>query len=447
MHLDVLVLGGGPAGCATALCLARQGHRVAIVERTHYEAMRIGESLSPGAAGLLDQLGVRQAFEAAGHLPAYGQAGCWGSAQRVERDFLFSPYGAGWHLDRRRFDADLAEAAERAGAPVWRGTRLDALERDGRGWRARLRTPVGPLEVAATWVVDASGRAQVLSRRFEARRTLHDHLVGLHATFELGSEPADTFTLVEAVSEGWFYSARTPTPQGRDIWWVALMLDADLAHARGLRDPAAWWRWLQHAPQTQQRLAGHAPPRQIGVAAAHSARLTRAHGKGWMAVGDAAASHDPLSSSGIVRALDGGIRTAGALNALLRGQTTQAEAALQSLAQRHEGDYARYLATRAQYYGMEQRWPDSEFWRRRQRWVALDPGSRLLAVGSAPQPVAWPSELAPLRPESLLAACQQPRSAAEIVAQHAQRQQVGDLRIILGLQWLLQTRSLALAAA
>ncbi|HEX7637975.1 MAG TPA: FAD-dependent oxidoreductase, partial [Burkholderiaceae bacterium] len=47
-RVDVLVLGGGPAGCATALCLARQGHRVAVVERTRYEAPRVGETLSPG---------------------------------------------------------------------------------------------------------------------------------------------------------------------------------------------------------------------------------------------------------------------------------------------------------------------------------------------------------------------------------------------------------------
>ena len=47
---DVIVVGGGPAGCSTALALARTGIAVTILERSRYEAFRVGETLPPEGA-------------------------------------------------------------------------------------------------------------------------------------------------------------------------------------------------------------------------------------------------------------------------------------------------------------------------------------------------------------------------------------------------------------
>jgi flavin-dependent dehydrogenase len=453
LALDVLVVGGGPAGCATALRLVRAGLRVAIIEKTHYDAPRVGETLSPGTRALLAHLGVWHDFERAGHLVAYGNAASWGSAVREERDFLFTPYGHGWHLDRRRFDADLAAAAERAGATVWRGAGIAELARAPGGWQVVVRRPDSPVAVSARMLVDATGKAQALASRLGGCRRRCDRMVALHAAFPASGPNADTFTLVEPVECGWFYSASLPAGQGAAgsdrVWWVALMTDADLCRHYALRSPTVWARLLSGASQTTERLGTHPLPPQIGVATAHSARLERLHGDGWIAVGDAAASHDPLSSSGIARALDSGIRTATAIAALLsRGGAAADRAALDALdalETRHELDFARYLATRAQYYTMEQRWPNSAFWRRRQREITLDPACRLMAMHDAGSPTRWPAEFEPLDPASLVAACREARSAADIVATHAQREQIGDTRIILGLQWLLQARVLGVA--
>lgn len=449
--LDILVVGGGPAGCATALQLARAGLSVAVVEKTRYEEPRVGETLSPGTRGLLEHLGVWRDFERAGHLAAYGNAASWGSEVREERDFLFTPYGHGWHLDRRRFDADLAAAAERAGATVWREARIAEPVRSPQGWRVVVRTPGSASTISARMLVDATGKAQALVSRLGARRRRYDWMLALYSAFPIREPIADTFTLVEPVECGWFYSASLPAEKpatGSDrVWWVALMTDAHLCRRHALRSPAVWSGLLSGAGRTMERLGARPVPLRIGVAPAHSASLEQMHGDGWLAVGDCAASHDPLSSSGIARALDSGIRAAGIITRLLSsGDTVANRTALDALQASHETDFDRYLATRAQYYAMEQRWPNGEFWRLRQREITLDPASHLIAMRGATSPAYWPAELEPLDPASLIAACREARRAADIVATHAQRERIGDTRIILGLQWLLRARVLGEAS-
>jgi len=113
---DVAVCGAGPAGAAVACELARRGARVVLFEATRYDGPRFGETLAPQANPLLRQLGVWDAFFAQQHLPSPGTIPLWGSATPVENDFITTGYGEGWHVDRNRFDAMLAQRAADAGS-------------------------------------------------------------------------------------------------------------------------------------------------------------------------------------------------------------------------------------------------------------------------------------------------------------------------------------------
>ena len=84
-------------------------------------------------------------------------------------------------------------------------------------------------------------------------------------------------------------------------------------------------------------------------------------GKQWLAVGDAALSFDPLSSQGIANALYTGIQAGQAITAALNGNPAAPTAYA-----RHLGDiYQAYLQNRQYYYGLENRWAERPFWRRR----------------------------------------------------------------------------------
>lgn len=120
----VVILDGGPAGCASALSLIAAGvepESLLVVKASRFERDRIGKSIPPDTRSLFEALGVLPSFLAEAHEPCYGSASSWGSDELGSNDFLYNPYGNGWHLDRRRFDAWLADEVESRRAAVHKG--------------------------------------------------------------------------------------------------------------------------------------------------------------------------------------------------------------------------------------------------------------------------------------------------------------------------------------
>lgn len=357
MDCDVGVVGGGPGGCAFALALREHapGLSVALVEASDYAAPRVGETLPPAAAALLRHLRVWDAFAAAGHRPAYGTTAAWGSPQAHDNDFLFQPDGAGWHLDRAAFDALLAGRAEAAGVRVLRSTRVTGAARAGEGWTLRLSTRDA---LRARLVADATGSAASFARRHAgARSVVADRLAGFCRFFR-AERAADPRTRVEAWEHGWWYTAALP--DGLRI--AACMTDADLARPLRLDEEDGWGDALARVPGTAELLRHAVPHGAPVVRAARSRRLLPAAGEGWIAVGDAVSTFDPLSSQGVLKALRSGIFAAYAAGDLLvKGD----DAGMRRYRTFAEREFQGYLRTRARYYAEERRWPQSAFWRRR----------------------------------------------------------------------------------
>src|SRR6266571_2112280 len=125
-NVDVAVLGGGPAGSATALALAHDGISVALIEQSGYDNVRVGETLPPEVGTTLQSLGSWDQFLRDAHNPASSICYAWGQPGLSESDFIFNPYGTGWHIDRGRFDAMLARMAEEAGVSAYTDARWTA---------------------------------------------------------------------------------------------------------------------------------------------------------------------------------------------------------------------------------------------------------------------------------------------------------------------------------
>lgn len=355
---DVAIVGGGPAGAAAALSLMqlRPKLRVAVVEASRYSAWRAGETLSPGCRQILSGLGCWDSFRGAGFMESFGTRAVWGAPEPYDNEFLFSLRGNGWHVDRVRFDALLCGSAKQAGADVIEDARLRVAAYVDRSFRLRLRgTELHPErgELRARFVIDASGREACFATGAGARRITHDRLIGVCGLFP--SAGPDAATLVEAQSEGWWYSALLPGSRVVVAW----MSDVDLIRDREMCRTECWLEGLGRSEWTRARVSGdlQAPLR---VWAAYSQRLSQFCGDGWLAAGDAATTYDPLSSQGILKALRAGkIASFVALDAL-EGRDS---------ASRYEklvaAEYADYLETRRWFYSQEQRWPQSPFWRRR----------------------------------------------------------------------------------
>lgn len=354
LRAAVAVLGGGPAGCATALTLRRYVPELPVVMITAPggDAPGVGETLSPGVLPLLRYLGVDAEFRSAGHLPAGGTASAWGSGELVDRSYLFTGRGLGWHLDRRGFDEWLLARTRAAGARVIEGR---ARMRDAARMRGRWTFGVsGGESVVADAIVDATGRSALLARRAAGERPRRDDALVAQVRWyasEREQQRVAAGALVESVADGWWYSAALPGRRGVAMF----MTDSDL------RGRAGWDERLGRAPATARRLARWEATGRTAMRAASSQFSPAAAGDGFVAAGDAAAAFDPISALGIGFSLRSGMEAARVAAAAAEGDGAPAAAYSQSLGR----IYADYRSRFRALYSQEARWPEAPFWARR----------------------------------------------------------------------------------
>lgn len=362
MEVDVFILGAGPAGSSAGLNLA-PFCKVLIIDREATPKPRAGESLPPAANKLLSDMGLLEDFRSQGHLPYHGNKSRWGSSCIMETDFLRDPSGHGWHLDRQKFECWLRNKVVERGGKILAPARLEEIARDEYGyWRVSIRQNNQIREVSARILIDAGGRTPAIARSLAAARQHTDKLVCSWAIIDDSSRNQTGLSYIESNVNGWWYTA--PTPNHQRI--IAFHTDADnvvvssLHSAKKLLELASEQSQLAEQIESSLELLTDKII-EYGYTAANSAVTYPTAGKGWLAVGDAAISFDPLSSQGIFNALYTGLAAAESAYRYLQSEVSD----FLQYQQQIDNIYRAYQAHIKQWYGNEKRWKEESFWKNR----------------------------------------------------------------------------------
>ena len=322
---DAVVVGGGPGGSSAAAALARHGRRVLVLEREQFPRFHIGESQLPWSNEIFRALGVYDTVAAAGFVRKWG-ASFWtldGSFEQYA-DFAEAPETPTpqtFQVNRATFDDLLLRHAEKCGAEVRERHRvLDAMF-DAAGVTVRFADPEGVEHaVRAGVIVDASGRSGFLAKKL-GRHAFDPVLrnIAVHAQFEDIPRPAGRragdIRMFTRPDMGWLWliplsetvtSVGAVVPQAVHRRESQATAEASLAH------------YVDGTPLAAKLLMGARRITPARFDADYSYLGTTLAGDRWVAVGDAAAFLDPIFSTGVLLAMQGGIEVANAIDAGLR---------------------------------------------------------------------------------------------------------------------------------
>lgn len=311
---DVVVVGGGLAGCAMGTLLARTGRNVLVLERKRYPVHKLcGEFLSPEAQGVFAELGVLDQVKAAGAVPIHRAALTAPSGARMDTDLPGQALG----LSRYLLDPILFGAVRQAGGEALDGVPVRSVEREGDqhvvSWNGG--------SIRADAVVGAWGKRSnvdgAMERAFVGRTS---PLVGFKAHFE-GDDVGDWIEL-HAFDGG--YCGMSHVENGRvNVCWIS---DERALKAAGGSPDAMLDGPMRANPHLAGRLdkMERVVPRFEAVAQV-SFRRKGMFEQGTMMVGDTAAMITPFCGDGMAMALHSATVAAPLLAAHLDGDLSQAD--------------------------------------------------------------------------------------------------------------------------
>lgn len=197
-----------------------------------------------------------------------------GPAGDVREDFIAKSGGCGFIVDRTAFDCSLRELARQEGVNI-EVARVRSIAVQSGGFELVLTAREQTRRIRTANIVDASGRAAVIARRLGGERQIFSQLTARRRECDVDR---GAWLCFEPSDAGWSYSLSGPTGR-RDAWEVA-------PHRK------------QPASESAQ------------IVDASASMLVPAAGDGWIAIGDAAAAFDPISSQGLPHAVGSALAAA-----------------------------------------------------------------------------------------------------------------------------------------
>lgn len=333
---EVVVVGGGPAGSATAAFLAQRGHDVLLLDKARFPRRKAcSEYASPALIEVLDRLGARPAYEAEGPVRLRGTDIVTPRGRRVR--IAYPDDGAGRRaltMSRTRLDPLLLDHARACGVEVREGVRVSGLIREGGAVRGVAESAPDGFEtrIGARLLVGADGLHSVVGRELGVRAEMvWPRRLGLVAHF------AGVEGLPEEYGEmhvaPWGYCGIAALPGG--LTSVGMALDMRRYRGAARSRDGMYHEALGMFSGLGPRLRSARRVSLVGGVGPIARRAARTQGDGWALAGDAAGFTDPFTGEGIYRAVRSAELLAGVASpALRRGDVSAAALAPYAAARR-----------------------------------------------------------------------------------------------------------------
>jgi menaquinone-9 beta-reductase len=357
---DVIVVGAGPAGSATAYYLARSGIDVLLLEKTAFPREKVcGDGLTPRAVRQLLQMGID--VESAGWIKNYGLR-IVGGGQQLEVAWPDLSEYPSFGLVRTRMDFDeiLARHAQKAGAQLLERTAVtDPVvdERTGRvvGVQARPVDDKGrkvgePTTYTAPLIVAADGNSARLPLALGmAKRDDRPMGVAVRTYYESPRHDDDWL-------ESWLELWDGEPGQGNLLpgyGWIFGVGDGTCNVGLGLLNTSSAFgtvdyrellrRWLEHMPEEWGFSEPHRTSPIRGAALPMGFNRKPHYDRGLLLVGDSGGMVNPFNGEGIAYAMESGALAAEVVTqALDRPEGAERERALRAYPAELKARYGGY---------------------------------------------------------------------------------------------------------
>lgn len=358
--VQVLVIGGGPAGSSAATLLAREGFSVTLLERDHFPRYHIGESLLPSCLPILTLMGAREKIEAFGFQKKEGTFFAWGEENWELRfkELFGTEYS--WQVRRADFDHLLLEHARSQGVEVHEGVAVKQVNFDGdRAVSAAWERP-SPADgekasgvIAFDYVIDASGRAGLLATKHHKSRRHHDVFKNVALwgywknTKPFGYGPPGAIGVC-STSHGWLW--QIPLHDGT----VSVGAVMTKEHLRQRREQGEDLAEIYHSKIAESApivnlVSGAELSTEVKAETDYSYVTETFAGPGHLLAGDAACFLDPLLSTGVHLAMYSALLSAATISSILRDGVSE-EDALRFYSKAYQTAYERLLVLVSVFY-------------------------------------------------------------------------------------------------
>ena len=334
-QVDVLVIGGGPAGTTAATLLARQGWKVVLLEIGVHPRFHIGESVLRMNLPILQRLGVLEQVKAIGvHKPGadFPLQDEMESVNVFRFDRALDPqFPYAYQVKREEFDHLLFRNAMDNGVDARMQVTVEKVDfgHDGRPAMVHARDAGGqPLGFAPRYLVDASGRDTFLGGKLKLKQKNMAHqsaAIFSHFRGVTRREGPDAGNItVERFAHGWMWLI----PLRDDVMSVGAVCFPEYLKQRSSdnvsrSNEAFLMQTLESTPSVWSRMQQAQRIAPVHATGNYSYTCTRMTGPGWVMVGDAFAFIDPVFSSGVYLGMNSGEHAASVVDGALRDPASE----------------------------------------------------------------------------------------------------------------------------